>query len=71
MALRTNPEIEKVISDLKKEWVEVQIEETQDKLGNIIAAPSCWTSGCGDSCGSWCGVEVVVEKDMKIDELNS
>jgi len=55
MALRTNPEIEKVIINLKKEWVEVQIEEIQDELGNIVAAPSCGGSWCSGSCGSWCG----------------
>lgn len=40
---------------MKKEWVEVQIEETQDELGNIVAAPSCGGSWCSGSCGSWCG----------------
>ena len=49
-------ELLEIGEELKKEWIEVKIEEIKDELNDVVAGCSCWWTWCGWGCWSWwCG----------------
>ncbi len=56
MKQKLYPEIEKIVEDLKAEWIEVKIEEIKKEINDIVLGCSCGWTWCWWWCWTWwCG----------------